>query len=67
MADLKEYVTVTEAATMLDVDPSQVRRYIRGDGLAQLPAIKIGNQWLIRASDIKMFDKPAVGNPNLKK
>ena len=58
------YVTSDEAATIIGVDGSQVRRYcISGS----LPAVKVGQQWLIKQEDAKKFKRPKVGNPNLQK
>lgn len=56
------YLTVAEAAVIIGVDDSQVRRYCI-DG--KLPAVKVGQQWLIKAGDARKFERPPVGNPNL--
>jgi excisionase family DNA binding protein len=61
------YLTINEAAEFLGIDPSQVRRYCLGDAQAKLPAIKVGNLWLIKKSDLYKFHKPRVGNPTFKK
>lgn len=58
------YLTVQEVADMIGVDGSQVRRYCI-DG--KLPAVKIGQQWMIKREDAKSFDRPPVGNPNFVK
>ncbi len=61
------YVSVNEAAKLLEVDPSQVRRYCLGDGQSRLPATKFGTMWMIKLSDLESFTKPLVGNPALRK
>lgn len=62
MSSIKGYLTITEAADLIGVDGSQVRRYcLRGI----LPAVKIGRAWLIKDCDVRRFERPPVGNPNL--
>lgn len=58
------YLTAHEVAEMLGVDHSQVCRYC-ADG--KLPAIKVGNQWMIRGADARRFKRPPVGNPAFQK
>lgn len=62
VSSIPDYLTVSEAVRLIGVDPSQVRRYCI-DG--KLPAVKIGQQWMIRESDAESFKRPPVGNPNL--
>ena len=66
-AGLTGYVTISEAAAILGVDGSQVRRYCLGDSQKTLPAIKVGKQWLIAEKDLVEFQRPRVGNPNFQK
>jgi excisionase family DNA binding protein len=48
--EASEFVGVTEAARVLDVDPATVKRRIyRGE----LPAERVGAIWLIRRSDLE--------------
>lgn len=58
------YLTIAEAAVIIGVDGSQVRRYCID---RKLPAVKVGQQWLIERSAVEQFDRPPVGNPNLQK
>ena len=54
--DMKNFITVTKAAEILNVDPSQVRRYIREYGLE---AIKINSRlYLINPRVLKKFKRP---------
>lgn len=62
MSTVPGYASAAEAAEYLDIDHSQVCRYCT-DG--RLPAIKVGNQWLIKNADLRKFQKPPRGNPNL--
>lgn len=60
-ATLKTHYTVSEAATILGVDPSQVRRYIR-DGL--LAAIEVNSRLkLVAKKDVERFVRPKLGRP----
>lgn len=61
------YVSVSEAAKLLEVDPSQVRKYCAGRGLTRLPATKFGKFWMIKLSDLETFEKASVGNPAFTK
>ncbi len=60
MSTIPGFVTAQEAADELGVAHSQVCRYCIDK---KLPARKVGNQWLIKASDLKKFKRPPVGNP----
>lgn len=64
VSSIPGYLTVTEAAEVIGVDGSQVRRYCID---RKLPAVKVGQQWLIKRRDAEAFDRPPVGNPNLQK
>lgn len=64
MSSIPGYLTISEAAEVIGVDGSQVRRYCI-DG--KLPAVKVGKSWLIKREDVKKFDRPPMGNPNLIK
>lgn len=64
VSSIPGYLTIAEAAESIGVDGSQVRRYCL-DG--KLPAVKVGNQWMIKSKDVKAFDRPPMGNPNLLK
>jgi excisionase family DNA binding protein len=60
------FLTVKQAAEILDRDESLVRRYIRkGD----LPAESLGWAYVIRESELKKFSKKdrRPGNPNFGK
>lgn len=62
VSSIPGYLTVSEAATVIGVDESQVRRYCID---RKLPAEKVGQQWLIKSEDAKRFVRPPMGNPNL--
>lgn len=62
VSNIPGYVTASEAARIIGVDESQVRRYCIDE---KLPATKVGQQWMIRESDAKKFKRPPMGNPNL--
>lgn len=64
VSSIPGYLTAYEVAEILEVDHSQVCRYC-ADG--KLPAIKVGNQWMIRASDARKFKRPPVGNPTFQR
>lgn len=49
---LENYVNVIEAARRLKIHPESLKRLIRqGD----LPAIKVGNTWLIEKDKLEVF------------
>jgi excisionase family DNA binding protein len=50
-----QLVSVKEAAAMLSVSPSGVRRWIR---LGLLPAVKVGSLTRVRVSDLEAFLRP---------
>lgn len=53
---LSAYVTITEAATMLDMKPRAVRLAAEQ---GRLPAIRFGEQWAILRRDVEAYrDKP---------
>lgn len=54
------YITLDEAAAIIDVSHSQVWRYIDA-GL--LNAVKIGNTHLVKKRDAQNFERPPRGNP----
>lgn len=55
-----DYITTKEAAALLNVDESQVRRYcIEG----KLPCRKHGRDWLILRADTECFVPPPRGRP----
>jgi excisionase family DNA binding protein len=58
------FVTAEEAAEIIGVHHSQVCRYCIEK---QLPARKVGNQWLIKRSDARKFKRRPVGNPEFQK
>ena len=57
-----EYCTVTEAAKLLEINASLVRRYIREE---RIPAMKVGKTWMLAISEVKKFEKKPRprGNP----
>jgi hypothetical protein len=55
-----DFVTVAEAAKMLNRSHAQVTRYIKS-GL--IPADRQGNQLFIRRSSLAGFEPPPRGNP----
>ncbi len=68
--DLTQYVTTSQAATMLGVDPSQVARLLRG---GDLKGIKLGHDWLVFAPSIQKYfeskskrGRPSSGTPQLQ-
>lgn len=64
MSSIPGYLTVTEAADVIGVDGSQVRRYCIDKKLA---AVKVGQQWMIKRDDARKFERPPAGNPNFQK
>lgn len=60
VSSIPGYMTAYEVADILEVDHSQVCRYCADE---KLPAIKVGNQWMIKENDARNFQKPPVGNP----
>lgn len=61
---MQDPISVQEAAKLLGVNESQVRRYIYA-GL--LPARDLGKQWLLDRGDVMNFVRPKPGNPNFRK
>lgn len=58
---IMDTITTREAASIIGVDDSQVRRYIRA-GL--LPAFRFGPRlWVIRRKDAEKFPKQSRGRP----
>ena len=47
-----EFLTVEELATMVDMHPRTIRRYLRS---GQLKASKLGGEWRIRKEDVQAF------------
>ena len=62
--DLKDYLTTTEAAEKLGVNGSRIRQLIR-DG--KLPATKLGNNNLIKLSDLELVRVRPNGRPRKSK
>lgn len=62
VSSIPGYLTISEAAAIIGVDGSQVRRYCIDE---KLPAVKVGQQWMIKRKDAENFERPPVGNPNL--
>jgi excisionase family DNA binding protein len=62
VSSIPGYLTVEEAADLIGVDGSQVRRYCIDK---KLPAVKVGKAWLIKRRDVQRFKRPPMGNPNL--
>jgi excisionase family DNA binding protein len=59
-----EYLSIAEVADFLKKDRTQVWRYIRHK---LLPAMKLGNQWVVERTAIENFTPPRRGNPNFRK
>ncbi len=65
VADIKEYVTVREAAKIIGRSLRQTYQYIQD---RRLPAICLGPQrYLILRSDAQNFVPPPRGNPLLRR
>lgn len=60
MSTIPGFCTTAEAAAVIGVDPSQVRRYCIG---GKLPGRKVGKAWLIPTEKVKTFSRPPIGNP----
>ncbi len=58
MAALADYLTVSQAARQLGVNPSVVRWWV---SQGHLPAEKAGRNWMIPKAALKKFERP--GNP----
>jgi excisionase family DNA binding protein len=54
-------ITTDEAARIIGVSDSMVRRYCR-QGV--LPASELSGVWVIRESDAKKFRRPPMGRPS---
>lgn len=53
MEEKQQYLTVEQVATMLQIDPESVRRYVRQ---GKLPAIKLGKKYIrIDKKDLEIF------------
>lgn len=50
-----DYYTPKEVAELLKLSEGTIRRMIK---LEELPAEKIGRQWIIRKADLEQFAKP---------
>jgi excisionase family DNA binding protein len=48
-----EYLTVKEAADMMHLSPSQVRRYCNA---GKLVAMRVGKVWLLKEKDIAFME-----------
>jgi len=55
MADISQYLTITEAAELRGISRQAVLEYTKS---GTLKATKIGNQWLIERKDIEEFVPP---------
>lgn len=53
-------ITIKEAANLLQIDESQVRRYCQS---GKLKCTKIGWQWLLHRCDVEKFTPAPVGRP----
>lgn len=59
---LTNFLTVDQAATVIGVDPRQVRHYCAA---GQLPAQRIGQRlWVISRAAVERFVRPKRGNPS---
>lgn len=50
-----DYYTAKEVSELLKLSEGTVRRMIK---LEELPAEKIGRQWIIRKADLEQFSQP---------
>lgn len=57
-------LTAAQAAEILKRTARSVRFYI---AKGQLPACKLGRDWLIRREGLEKFEPPALGRPRKKK
>jgi len=55
----KKYLTVKQAADILQVDPRTLRRYLKE---GEIPGIKLGNRWRIDRDDLDEFMKERKNN-----
>ena len=72
VSSIPGFLTVSEAAELIGVDGSQIRRYCiayeeKGPGEGRLRGRKVGQQWMIHREDAKKFKRQPAGNPNLVK
>jgi excisionase family DNA binding protein len=58
--EMKDYVSVPEAAKLLGVSPSRVRQLI---GEQRIIATKVGRDNFLLKKDVDAFDKKDVGRP----
>lgn len=56
----KKLLSTAEAAEILGVAHSTLWNYIN-QGL--LPAVKVGNSWVVHPDDLARFEKPKMGRP----
>lgn len=64
MSTIPGYLTVDEVAARLKLEHSQVCKFIRK---GEIKGSKVGNQWLVKTSDIAGYKKRPRGNPNFKR
>ncbi len=64
VAEIKDYVTVAQAAKTLGVDRRTILRYIRK---GYLRAERVGRLYVIEKSHLTTFVKPKPGNPLLRR
>lgn len=61
---MKDPITTTQAAEIIGINSSMVRRYCRrGD----LPAQQVGRDWMIERKDAEEFVPASVGQPKRTK
>jgi len=58
--ELQELLGVPDAARELGLSPARVRDFIRE---GRLPAYKIGDQWIIRRTDLGLVAHRRTGRP----
>lgn len=56
----QDFVTTGEAAARLGVTPNRIRQLIRG---GQMPAQKVGRDWMILEEDLESFQNQPLGKP----
>ena len=57
---LPGYLTVSEAAAIINLSPASIARYAR---IGRLPSVRIGTNYLIPKAAAKAFKPNPVGNP----
>jgi excisionase family DNA binding protein len=54
-------LSTTEAAERLGLSPARVRQLIAHD---QLPAVRVGNRWVVAVHDVEAFSRLPPGRPH---